>query len=133
MSRNTTEEIDFMCHCDRWHCEVVRQVLKQPKPGLVFNSGFEPSFDPERCVGCETCLERCPADALKTGGDNVPVMDPDRCFGCGVCATGCPEGAVAMVNKPHFPAPPKTTKELAEALKRSLSGMEPCSGRNSRP
>jgi len=33
MSRNTAENIEFLCNCDRWHCEVVTQVLKQPKPG----------------------------------------------------------------------------------------------------
>ena len=103
MSRNTTDEIDFMCNCDRWHCEVVGQVLKQPKPGLVFNSGFEPAFDAERCVGCETCIERCPPEALTMGEANVPVVNTDRCFGCGVCATGCSEGAILMKNKPGFP------------------------------
>ncbi len=117
MSRNTTDEIDFMCNCDRWHCEVVGQVLKQPRPGLVFNSGFEPSFDAERCVACETCIERCPPEALTMGETSVPVVNTDRCFGCGVCATGCPEDAIAMENKPGFPVPPKTVKELAEAFK----------------
>lgn len=119
MSRNTTDEIDFLCNCDRWHCEVVGQVLKQPKPGLVFNSGFEPAFDAERCVACEICIERCPPEALKMGEANAPLVDTDRCFGCGVCATGCPEGAIAMVNKPGFPVPPKTVKELVTALKSS--------------
>ena len=117
MSRNTTDEIDYMCNCDRWHCEVVGQILKQPRPGLVFNSGFEPSFDAERCVSCETCIERCPPEALTMGEANVPVVNTDRCFGCGVCATGCPEGAIAMENKPGFPVPPKTVKELAKAFK----------------
>ncbi len=120
MSRNTTDEIDFMCNCDRWHCEVVGLVLKQPKPGLVFNSGFEPAFDAERCVACETCIERCPPEALTMGEANVPAVNTDRCFGCGVCATGCPEGAIAMAAKPSFPVPPKTVKELVTALKSSL-------------
>jgi Pyruvate/2-oxoacid:ferredoxin oxidoreductase delta subunit len=119
MSRNTTDEIDYMCNCDRWHCEVVGQVLNQPRPGLVFNSGFEPSFDAERCVACETCIERCPPEALRMGEANVPVVNADRCFGCGVCATGCSEGAIAMDNKPGFPTPPKTVKELVNALQSS--------------
>ena len=67
MSRNTTDEIEFLCNCDRWHCEVVKGVLKQPKPGLVFNSGFQPHFDPERCIACETCIGRCPSGALRMG------------------------------------------------------------------
>jgi Pyruvate/2-oxoacid:ferredoxin oxidoreductase delta subunit len=117
MSRNTTDEIDFMCNCDRWHCEVVGQVLKQPRPGLVFNSGFQPAFDAERCVACGTCIERCPPEALTMSEENVPELNTDRCFGCGVCATGCSEGAIAMEAKPDFPAPPRTVKELVTALK----------------
>jgi Pyruvate/2-oxoacid:ferredoxin oxidoreductase delta subunit len=117
MSRNTTEEIDFMCNCERWHCEVVSQVLKQPKPGWVFNSGYQPTFDPKRCLACETCIERCPPGALHMGEDSLPTVSLDRCFGCGACATGCPEGAIAMDAKPDFPAPPGTVKELAAALR----------------
>jgi hypothetical protein len=44
MSRNTTEDIDFICNCDRWHCEVIGGVLKQPKPALVFNMTAKPGF-----------------------------------------------------------------------------------------
>jgi Pyruvate/2-oxoacid:ferredoxin oxidoreductase delta subunit len=121
MSRNTTEEIDFLCNCDRWHCSVIKLVLKQPKPGLVFNSGFQPHFDPERCNACETCIGRCPPQALEMGEDNVPVVDLDRCFGCAVCATGCEQEAIMMEGKPDFPEPPKTMKELIAALKTTAS------------
>jgi Pyruvate/2-oxoacid:ferredoxin oxidoreductase delta subunit len=117
MSRNTTEDIDFMCNCDRWHCEVVAQVLKQPKPGWVFNSGFQPVFDAAKCQACGTCLDRCPPEALTMGNEDIPTLNVDRCFGCGVCATGCPESAIAMVAKPDHPVPPKTVKDLVSALK----------------
>ncbi len=117
MSRNTTEDIDFMCNCDRWHCEVVTHVLKQPRPGWFFNSGYQPTFDPGRCVACETCIDRCPPQALTMGENSLPKVELDRCFGCGACATGCPEDAVAMDAKPDFPVPPKTVKELAAALR----------------
>jgi Pyruvate/2-oxoacid:ferredoxin oxidoreductase delta subunit len=117
MSRNTTDEIDFLCNCDRWHCEIIKEVLKQPKPGLVFNSGFQPRFYPEKCSGCEMCVDRCPAGALKMGEKDVPVVDLDRCFGCAVCAAGCEEEAVVMEPKPGFPEPPKSVKDLVTALK----------------
>ena len=117
MSRNTTEDIDFLCNCDRWHCEVVSSVLKQPKPGWVFNSGFQPTFDPERCTSCEICLDRCPATALTMGEAGLPQVNLDRCFGCAVCATGCPEKAIQMTAKPGFPTPPRDTAELVSALK----------------
>jgi Pyruvate/2-oxoacid:ferredoxin oxidoreductase delta subunit len=121
MSRNTTEDIEFICNCDRWHCDVVQGVLKESKPALFFNSGFEPRFDPDLCVACETCIERCPPEALVMGEDEVPKVNLDRCFGCAVCATGCPSDAVAMESKPDFPIPPRDTKELVTSLKASFS------------
>ena len=119
MSRNTAENIEFLCNCDRWHCEVVTHVLKQPKPGWVFNSGYQPKFDPEKCLACETCIDRCPPEALSMGENDVPTVDMDRCFGCAVCATGCPEEAIVMEPKPGFPPPPKDVRELIAGLKAS--------------
>ena len=119
MSRNTTEDIEFICNCDRWHCEVVTHVLKQPKPGWVFNSGYQPRFDPALCTACETCIDRCPPEALAMGEHQLPTVAMDRCFGCAVCATGCPEEAIRMEAKPEWPSPPKNVKELAAAIKAS--------------
>jgi Pyruvate/2-oxoacid:ferredoxin oxidoreductase delta subunit len=121
MSRNTTENVNFICNCDRWHCEVIKGVLKQPKPALFFNSGFQPRFDPDLCTACETCIERCPPEALVMGENEVPQVDLGRCFGCAVCATGCPSQAIAMECKPDFPVPPKDPKELIVSLKASFA------------
>ncbi len=119
MSQNMTEEIGFICNCDRWHCSAVQNVLAKPKPGLFFNSGFEPSFDPDLCTACGTCIDRCPPEALTLGDDGLPQVDLNRCFGCAVCATGCPSEAIAMKNKAGFPMPPKDAKALREAIKTS--------------
>lgn len=121
MSRNTTENVNFICNCDRWHCEVIKGVLKQSKPALFFNSGFQPRFDPDLCVACETCIERCPPEALVMGDNEVPEVNLDRCFGCAVCATGCPSDAIVMESKHGFPAPPKDPKELIASLKASFA------------
>ena len=90
--------------------------LAQPKPGLFFNSGFEPRFDSERCIACETCIERCPPEALTMNEDGIPEVNLDLCFGCAVCATGCEQEAITMINKPGFPEPPKDGKALKEAI-----------------
>lgn len=121
MSQNTTEDIGFICNCDRWHCFTVKNVLAKPKPGLYFNSGFEPRFDADLCTACGTCVDRCPPEALTMGNDDIPAVNLDRCFGCAVCATGCPTEAIAMANKPGFLAPPKDGKALKEALKMGQS------------
>ncbi|MFZ1984469.1 MAG: 4Fe-4S binding protein [Desulfatitalea sp.] len=122
MSTNMTEDIGFLCNCDRWHCVVVTHALAKAKPALFFNSGFQPRFDAEKCTACETCIERCPATALTMGADELPAVDLDRCFGCAVCATGCPAEAIAMVNRPGFAEPPKDGKALKEALVAATRG-----------
>ncbi|MBW1902453.1 MAG: 4Fe-4S binding protein [Deltaproteobacteria bacterium] len=123
--QNMTEDIsegwNFICNCDRWHCLCIIDALAKPKPGLFFNSGFEPHFDQDLCVACETCIDRCPPEALTMGEDDVPEVDFDRCFGCAVCATGCTSKAIAMVNKPGFPEPPKDGNALIEAITASLA------------
>jgi Pyruvate/2-oxoacid:ferredoxin oxidoreductase delta subunit len=121
MSRNTTEDITFLCNCDRWHCEVISGVLKQPKPALFFNSGFLPLRDPDLCTACGICIERCPPQALTMGENDVPQVDLDRCFGCAVCATGCQYEAIVMETKPDFPIPPKDIKELVVSIKASFA------------
>jgi Pyruvate/2-oxoacid:ferredoxin oxidoreductase delta subunit len=121
MSRNITDSIEFMCNCDRWHCGAIGMMLKQPKPGVFFNSGFEPQIDADECTACDICIERCPPEALAMGDDDVPRVDLDRCFGCAVCATGCPVDAIAMVAKPGFPEPPKDNEEFGKAMKAAYS------------
>lgn len=117
MSTNMTDDIGFICNCDRWHCVAVTHALAKPKPGLAFSSGFEPRFEAELCTACETCIDRCPAEALQMGPEAVPLVDLDRCFGCAVCATGCPEEAIHMHNRRDIPVPPKDGKSLKEAIK----------------
>ncbi len=117
MSMNMTDDVGFICNCDRWHCVVVTHALAKNKPGLALNSGFEPRFDAETCVACETCIERCPAEALEMGTEEVPVVNLDRCFGCAVCATGCPSEAITMNTRTDIPVPPENAKAMKEAIK----------------
>jgi len=43
-------------------------------------------------VGCETCREACPVQAIRVEADRVELT-PD-CTGCGQCAAVCPSGAL---------------------------------------
>jgi len=115
------QEIDFLCNCCSCHCMILKTALAQPKPGLAVNSGFQPVWNSELCTACETCIERCPTDALVMGENKVLKVNPDRCVGCGVCATGCPVEAIVLVERPGIPIPPKDQKALREAVKASLS------------
>ena len=111
------QEIDFLCNCCRCHCVILDTALSQPKPGLMLNSGFYPTWNPELCEACETCIENCPTSALAMGNENFPVVNLDLCIGCGVCATGCPEEAIDLVERSEIPTPPFDQKALKEAVK----------------
>ncbi len=98
---------------------ILKTALSQPKPGLAVNSGFQPVWDAELCTACETCIERCPTEAITLGAEDVPEVDLDGCIGCGVCATGCPVEAIELVERPGIPIPPLDQKALKEAMKAS--------------
>jgi len=49
-----------------------------------------------RCIGCKTCLEVCPQEALTFGQDGNRI-DRGLCTGCGVCAEECPAGALELL------------------------------------
>jgi NAD-dependent dihydropyrimidine dehydrogenase PreA subunit len=51
--------------------------------------------NPEKCTGCETCVESCPLDAIAMK-DSLAVVDADTCGDCGACVDVCPVEAIAM-------------------------------------
>ena len=113
------QEIEFICNCCSCHCMILKTALSQPRPGLSLNSGFQPIWDRELCIACETCIERCPMTALSLGEEDVPEVDLDRCIGCGVCATGCAAEAISLEERPGIPVPPVDQKALKAATKAS--------------
>lgn len=56
---------------------------------------LRPHADPERCTGCGSCVEQCPASALALC-DNVPQVDADKCIACFCCQEICPEKAITL-------------------------------------
>ncbi len=48
------------------------------------------------CLGCGTCVDNCPFDALSMSPMGVPVVDPDKCRACGKCAEVCPKGVISV-------------------------------------
>lgn len=49
----------------------------------------------DKCTGCESCVESCPAEAIAMK-DGKAVVDADACVDCGVCVDECPVEAIVM-------------------------------------
>jgi ferredoxin len=64
-------------------------------------SRFGAASDPETCIGCGTCEDRCLFGAIhmepRTDGDGEQaVVDGEKCMGCGMCTVTCPSGALSL-------------------------------------
>lgn len=52
-------------------------------------------IDTDKCVGCSTCSNVCPAGAIEMV-DKRPVVDANNCFGCRACSESCPKYCITM-------------------------------------
>lgn len=51
----------------------------------------------ERCAGCQECVVRCPAEALRIAPEEwVAQADDSLCVGCRQCERTCPFGAIEV-------------------------------------
>jgi heterodisulfide reductase subunit A len=61
-------------------------------------SGIVSVIDPERCVGCQGCLELCPFGAINYFEDrHICQVNRALCKGCGACAATCPSSSVQLM------------------------------------
>jgi ferredoxin len=85
---------------------VLRAVLKARDLIGTFDKPRYIEFTADICaharsqiVGCNRCLDLCPAGAIAPAGDHVAI-DAHVCAGCGQCAAACPTGAAAYALPP---------------------------------
>lgn len=52
-------------------------------------------IDENKCTGCETCVDECPAEAISMKNDKA-VVNNDLCVDCGSCVDVCPAEAITM-------------------------------------
>jgi ferredoxin len=53
-------------------------------------------LDPDLCIGCGLCVERCPFGVFELDGVGLS-QHLELCRGCGLCAETCPTSALAMI------------------------------------
>lgn len=93
-SRETKPETSI-CNCCKDCCDTINLWRDGTLP--LINSTYHLAVvDPDTCVGCGTCEQWCPTEAIALNSDDIAGCDETACFGCGVCARFCPEGAISL-------------------------------------
>jgi electron transport complex protein RnfB len=105
LSPGNSKEIINICLCCGCCCGFMGVLKRFDRPADHCGSPYQAKIDPEACVMCGTCEDRCQMEAIKEGDGAYEVEDA-RCIGCGLCVPTCPEEAIAMVEKPEAPSIP---------------------------
>jgi Pyruvate/2-oxoacid:ferredoxin oxidoreductase delta subunit/DNA-binding Lrp family transcriptional regulator len=93
---NDSSDHNFVCNCCACHCGALFPMKKFHLPH-VQRSNFAPTYNSKLCIKCETCVKKCPMEAIShpTKESDI-VINYDLCIGCGVCAANCKKNAILM-------------------------------------
>lgn len=97
-----------VCNCCK-DCCATFNLWKQGVLPMINATNYLSDIDQAICIGCGTCVEKCPVDAIELNEDNKAERNPDWCIGCGICAHFCPESAISLIEgqRKVFVPPPK--------------------------
>jgi NAD-dependent dihydropyrimidine dehydrogenase PreA subunit len=86
--------VSAICCC----CGGLVGLNRLSRPTEVVTSSYIAEFEPEKCINCEVCLDRCQMHSLSKG-DSYVTFNADRCIGCGLCVSTCPSQALKLKKK----------------------------------
>lgn len=92
--------VSAICCCCGDCCGLLRGLQSSQKPSEAVASSFIVEYDPDACIGCGVCLDRCQMQAI-THDEPLVNVNTDRCIGCGLCVSTCPTDALSLVRKPE--------------------------------
>jgi len=96
---NVAKGIGYICNCCGCCCGILRGITDWGIEKSVAQANYYAVIDPDECLGCGTCIERCQVHAISER-DGVSVVERERCIGCGLCVTGCPNDVAKLERKP---------------------------------
>lgn len=108
---NPNADLDGICSCCTCCCGTFTNYYNGAVPAMSYSS-YLAQINEEDCIGCGTCVEICPMEAIDLE-DAVAVLHEEKCLGCGLCAYHCPESAIHLDRTGErlvFVPPPKVAE-----------------------
>lgn len=100
-----------ICNCCKCCCGTFNGYYSGAMASMNYTS-YMAVVDTETCIGCATCVDICPMEAI-TVVDEMAAIDDQKCIGCGVCAYQCSVEALRLEHTGQrlaFTPPPKISK-----------------------
>lgn len=106
-----SKEETSICNCCKCCCGIF-DWWRKGTTAMINSTNYLSHIDKNKCVGCGTCMEKCPVEAIQGDNNNKAERDAGLCIGCGVCAHFCPENAISMLEgmRTIFVPPPRLRK-----------------------
>ena len=57
----------------------------------------EIKVDVDKCTGCGTCVDVCPAGVFELVEGKSSPVNVDECLACLACESQCPENAIEVI------------------------------------
>ncbi len=125
---NVMKGLGYVCNCCGCCCGILRGITEWGIENSVAHANYYAVIDPDECLGCGTCVERCQVHAISEQ-DGVAMVDREHCIGCGLCVTGCPNDVAKLQRKPDaetiHPPVDFATWERERLINRGLIAPEP--------
>jgi ferredoxin len=109
-----------ICNCCPCCCGVLGGAIRADAVLAEYSpSRYQAIVEQEVCTGCQTCIERCPFDAIEMvkqeGSKKLKArVIKEKCMGCGVCVITCePKALTFELVRPAEHIPPKTSRMSA--------------------
>jgi len=97
-----------ICNCCKCCCGVF-DWWRKGTTAMINITNFLSKIDTNKCIGCGTCIEKCPVEAIHLDDlNNKAESNAELCIGCGVCAYFCQENAISLLEgarKVYIPPP----------------------------
>jgi NAD-dependent dihydropyrimidine dehydrogenase PreA subunit len=120
-----------VCSCCGCCCGALRILSQFNIPTIIAKSHFEATIDTKRCIGCGSCDEICPMDAITMqkatprARKKKASIDPARCIGCGLCVSKCDkQKAVTLRAREDYKPPAKSMVEYYMNRYCEVKGIE---------